>query len=316
MRKGKLTPIELKNLIFDTLQSRRSEVKLNAGPGEDCAVIKCEDYILFTGDPITASCEHPGKLAININANDIAAGGGEPVAVLMTVLAPPNADPEEIKALMIEAEQAAKEINVDIIGGHTEFTDAVTRMVVSCAMIGRAVKPITSSKASAGDRVVISKYAGIEGSLILSEHAPDIATDYKEELEWMKNNLSVILEGKIAAIAGVSTLHDVTEGGILGAVAEVCESSGKGADIYVDDIPLLNATKVLTEKFKIDPYRLLSSGCMLMTTSDPELLIAYFKAEGIKATIIGKINETSGVKAHYGDNVIDVSVEADEIFKV
>lgn len=316
MRKGKLTPIELKNLIFDTLQSRRSEVKLNAGPGEDCAVIKCEDYILFTGDPITAPCEHPGKLAVNINANDIAAGGGEPVAVLMTVLAPPDADPEEIKSLMVEAEQAAKELNVDIIGGHTEFTDAVTRMVVSCAMIGRAVKPITSSKAEAGHSVVISKYAGIEGSLILSERAHEITDEFSEEIEWMKKSLSVIPEGKIAAIAGVSTLHDVTEGGILGAVAEVCESSEKGADIYVEQIPLLDATKALAKKFNIDPYRLLSSGCMLMTTPDPDLLISYFKAEGIKATVIGKINAERGVKAHYNDKIIDVSVEADEIFKV
>ena len=55
-------------------------------------------------------------------------------------------------------------------------------------------------------------------------------------------------------------MHDVTEGGILGAVWEMCEIAGVGAEICFEDIPVTEVTKKISEHFGIDWLRLISSG--------------------------------------------------------
>lgn len=317
MRKGKLSPQELQSIIFDTIKRRREEVHITAGIGEDCAAIKCEDYILVTTDPITTKCNNPARLAININANDIAASGGEPIAVTLTLLVPVGSNTEEIKAIMLEAEKAAEELNIEIVGGHTEFTDAVNRIVVNCTMLGRSVNPIATSGARDGDYIIMTKYAGIEGTLILAESQDHELHSYVDQLEYMRNNLSVIKEGQIAKSLNISSMHDITEGGVFGAVAELCGNRGIGAVIDVKAIPVLPVTSALTNKYSLDVYKLISSGSMLITSSEPHMVINKFESEGIKATIIGMINRSGKVYADYGSGVIqEVFVEADEILKI
>lgn len=316
MRKGKLTLCELQELIFNSFNRRREEVKMHPAIGEDCAAIQTSDYILVTTDPITTECNNPGKLALHINANDIASSGGEPMAITMTILAPPTASGDDIRSLMLEAEEAARELNVEIIGGHTEFTDAVNRIIVSCTMIGRANKLISSNGAQAGDSIIMTKYAGIEGTLILNDMYPEMLYDYQEDIKWMNNNLSVVLEGKIASQLEISSMHDVTEGGIFGAIAEICNYNNLGAIINVDDIIMLAATRHITEKLGLNPYQLISSGSMIITTSEPAMVINSMISQGIPACVIGTINNSGSVIADYGIRQEEISVMTDEINKV
>lgn len=314
MRKGKLTPSELQSVIFGIVKRRREEVLLSAGFGEDCAVLKIDENILVTTDPITTKCNNIGNLAINVNANDISASGGEPIAVTITILAPSDSSTEEIKNIMLDAEEAAEQLNIDIVGGHTEFTDAVNRIVVNCTMIGKVSEPVNSSGAKSGDSIIMTKYAAIEGTLILAERIKEISAQYQKELEWMRVNLSVITEGKIASRHKVSAMHDVTEGGVFGAVAEMCGGL-KGALIDVKSIPIMPVTKMLTEKYGLNVYKLIGSGSMLMTTDKPIKLIKALNESGIPAIEIGIINNSGKVIADYGDRYVSVEVEVDEILK-
>lgn len=314
MRKGKLTPSELQSVIFDIVKRRREEVLLSAGFGEDCAVLKIDENILVTTDPITTKCNNIGNLAINVNANDISASGGEPIAVTITILAPSDSSTEEIKNIMLDAEEAAEQLNIDIVGGHTEFTDAVNRIVVNCTMIGKVSEPVNSSGAKSGDSIIMTKYAAIEGTLILAERIKEISAQYQKELEWMRVNLSVITEGRIASRHKVSAMHDVTEGGVFGAVAEMCGGL-KGALIDVKSIPIMPVTKMLTEKYGLNVYKLIGSGSMLMTTDKPIKLIKALNESGIPAIEIGIINNSGKVIADYCDRYVSVEVEVDEILK-
>lgn len=314
MRKGKLTPSELQSVIFGIVKRRREEVLLSAGFGEDCAVLKIDENILVTTDPITTKCNNIGNLAINVNANDISASGGEPIAVTITILAPSDSSTEEIKNIMLDAEEAAEQLNIDIVGGHTEFTDAVNRIVVNCTMIGKVSEPVNSSGAKSGDSIIMTKYAAIEGTLILAERIKEISAQYQKELEWMRVNLSVITEGRIASRHKVSAMHDVTEGGVFGAVAEMCGGL-KGALIDVKSIPIMPVTKMLTEKYGLNVYKLIGSGSMLMTTDKPIKLIKALNESGIPAIEIGIINNSGKVIADYGDRYVSVEVEVDEILK-
>ncbi len=83
-------------------------------------------------------------------------------------------------------------------------------------------------------------------------------------------------------------MHDVTEGGIFGALWELAESSGVGLEIDLKKIPVRQETIEISEFFQINPYELISSGCMLMASPDGNELLRNLQKAGIPAALIGK----------------------------
>ena len=90
MKVGKISETVLKRSIFKQIHTKRDEVLLGAGVGEDCAAVKLapgEIFVIST-DPITGTVKDVGMLAIQITANDLASSGAEPVGVMLTILLP------------------------------------------------------------------------------------------------------------------------------------------------------------------------------------------------------------------------------------
>lgn len=132
MKEGKLDFEDLRNIILNNKTIKRKEVKIRNDVGEDCSIIDFGEYEgIFSTDPITGASENVGKLAVHINCNDIASAGGEPIGILVTILAPTSSTLQEINEIMKEINEEAAKINVEIIGGHTEVTSAVNKMVIS-----------------------------------------------------------------------------------------------------------------------------------------------------------------------------------------
>ena len=119
-----------------------------------------------------------GKLAVHINCNDIASSGGEPIGILVTILAPTSSSLEEINKVMNEIDEEAAKIGVEIIGGHTEVTSAVNKMVISVTVIGKNLKgkSIKTAGAKLGDDIIVTKALGLEGTYIL-------INDYEERIQ-------------------------------------------------------------------------------------------------------------------------------------
>ena len=86
-------------------------------------------------------------------------------------------------------------------------------------------------------------------------------------------------------------MHDATEGGILGAIWEVAECSNVGVEVYADEIPVLECTKELCRAAGINYLRLISSGTMIITAFDGELMVKKLKDSGVNAAVIGRITE-------------------------
>lgn len=181
---------------------------------------------------------------------------------------------------MHEIDEEAAKIGVEIIGGHTEVTSAVNKMVISVTVIGKNKKgkSIKTAGAEVGDDIIVTKTIGIEGTYILindyEERVKKILS--KEEIKFGKtliDKISVLEEGKIGGEFGVNSMHDITEGGLLGGLFEVAMASDKGFKILKDKIPMLDITKKVCEEFQIDPLRLISSGSMIITTKNGEELI-------------------------------------------
>lgn len=303
MRLGKLTNNDLKELVFNKIKEKRSEVVVRPGIGEDCAVIDFADtFCVASTDPITASSKDIGALSVHVSCNDVASSGAEPLAMLVTLLIPPHAEKADMEEIMRDITDAADSLNVDIVGGHTEVTDAVNRVIVSATVFGKAKKDrvVKSSGAKVGDALVMTKYAATEGTVIIAndyEHRLKafLSEDEIAEAKAQKESFSVVKEGMIAAAFGVSAMHDITEGGVIGAVHEICAASSCGAVIDLDQVPILPVTQKICAALKLDPYRLISSGSMLMAARDGERLLDLLKSAGIQAAVIGSIVD-SGIK--------------------
>ncbi|GFP77524.1 AIR synthase family protein [Clostridium fungisolvens] len=325
MKSGKLNWDDLKGLINNNKSVKRDEVRVRNGVGEDCSVIDFGEYeCVISTDPITGAAENIGRLAVHVNCNDVASCGVDPMAILVTILAPENTTFEEINDVMKQIDEETSKINVEIIGGHTEITSAVNRIVVSCTVLGKCIsgKAVSTAGAQIGDDIVVTKSLALEGTNIIVndkiEKLKDVLT--KEEINEAKeyiNKISVIMEGKVSGKFGVNSMHDITEGGVLGALWELADASNVGFKVYEDRMPVTAVTKKVCKVFNIDPLKLISSGSMIITTKNGEELVKLLMKNGINSTIIGNITNDEGilVKELEGE-VIVPQPERDELFSI
>lgn len=324
MEVGKLPTELLEQKILSKIRPSRKEILVGAGVGEDCSVIDFGDEVcVLSTDPITGASKGIGKLAIHISCNDVASNGVEPIAILLTILAPESARLEEIAQVLEEAKETAAQLNVEIIGGHTEVSAAVNRMIVSTTCIGKGKKQsmVTSHGAQPGDDVLMTKWVGLEGSAILAQDREEelkevLSTDLLEEAKGYMSYISVLKEGMLAGRIGATAMHDVTEGGLLGALWEIAAASKIGVEIEETLIPLTEATRKICEYFKINPLGLISSGVMLITTHNTEKLLSAFRERGMQVTKIGRVVEGQSVLIEDGERIPLTPPEADELFKV
>ena len=325
MRIGKLDNEELRRLVLDRLPPAGQFVTSGPAVGVDCSAIRFGDgQVVLSTDPITGAAAGIGRLAVMVACNDIAACGIRPTALLMTIIAPPAATADDIRTVIDQAAAAAEKLNVSIIGGHTEVSDAVTRFVISSTALGFTYgnRLITASDGQAGDALVMSKTAGLEGTAILAaDHARRLSGKLTEkdlqEAHNLINQLSVVEEGSCGSDVGVHAMHDATEGGILGACWELAEASCLGCTIDQAEIPIHPITERICAILGLNPLRLVASGSMIMATPEPDKLIAALSGKGIRGSRIGRLTENPARIVISGNETLELSSPGpDELYKI
>ncbi|MDW7656690.1 MAG: AIR synthase family protein [Bacillota bacterium] len=299
MKIGKLNHEELQRLVLDRLPHQAGTVLNGPGIGLDCAAVRFSDgHVVLTSDPITGATADIGRLSIHVSCNDIAACGIRPSVLMMVLIAPPDCQADDIRRIVDQAAATARQLNVSIVGGHTEISDAVSRFVIITTAIGFTYgDQITNADGGrAGDTILMTKTAGIEGTAILAadQHKRLLQhfsqTELNEAVALM-DSISVIEEGAIGGRLNVHAMHDATEGGILGACWEIAEASGLGCVIHPDKIPLETLTRRICEALAIDPLRLIASGSLLIVTDRPDDVMTELTRKGILCTAIGQLTE-------------------------
>ena len=308
---GKLDSDMLRQIVFGKITYRNDDVKVRPGIGEDCALIDFGDYdCVMSTDPISSTVSDIGRLAIHITCNDIASNGIQPLGIMLACMLPEGTTDADVEEIMQQAGTTAAEVGVEIIGGHTEITPAVRQPVIVSTAIGKA--PAGTSQdgndMKPGDFIMMTKAVGLEGTgIIACDHeeelraacGPDgerLVSD--EEIAKAKSFLdlvSVVPEGVAAGKVGTHGMHDITEGGILGAVWEMCQISRTGAEVWEDAIPMHPETEKICRLFDVDPLRLISSGSMIIIVPKEKRteMEEAMKAAGVDASVIGIIKEES-----------------------
>lgn len=300
---GKIPPKQLEEIVMAPIQSslvQRSDVVLRPKTGEDCSAVDLQgELCVLSTDPITGAAKDVGYLAVQINCNDIFSAGAEPMGILLTVLLPPESEEEVLKEIMEGAVKAAAELHIEILGGHTEVTDAVCKPLVSATVIGKSRNRnlICTGGGQVGQDVVMSKWAGLEGTAIIAKEYEEqllekgVSREFIHRAKGFVSLLSVGMESEIAFDHGATAMHDATEGGVLGAVWEMAECSHLGVTLWQDQIPLREETKEICQACHVDPLRLVSSGSMVFATADGAGLVEKLGEKGVFAAIIGRLTE-------------------------
>jgi hydrogenase maturation factor len=299
---GKLRP-EMLQALFDKHPVKDPRVVVGPRVGEDAAVIDMGDrYLVATTDPITFATGDLAWYALHVNANDIAVRGARPRWFLATLLLPSRMTSEEmVQALFEQLTDACDELEIALVGGHTEVTHGLDRPLVIGTMLGEVVKDklVTTGGARVGDAVVMTKGVPLEGAAIIAREKEDDlkargvpASLLRRAKAFLRTpGISVLPEAEIACEFGVHAMHDPTEGGIATALWEMADAAGVGLRIDRERIMVLPEGRELCAAYGLDPLGTIASGALLMTLApgDAALVIHALARESIDCHFIGQV---------------------------
>ncbi|RAW44426.1 hydrogenase expression protein [Halorubrum sp. 48-1-W] len=294
---GKVPPEALTELLAAT---GATDPAVSTGPahGEDAAAIDLGDRTLVVAtDPLSLATDAVGRLAVHVACNDVAASGADPRWLTNTVLVP-DADPDRLSAIAADVDAAATDLGAAVVGGHTETVPALERPILSMTALGTTHRFLSTGGATPGDRLLLTKGAGIEATAIL-------ATDFREacaaggvDEATLESAVGFLADVSVvpdaAAIRDVATAaHDPTEGGVAGALVELATASAAVVDVDRDRVPVRPETRACCDALGIDPLRAFGSGALLAAVP-PERVDGALDAlttAGIAAAEIGSVRE-------------------------
>lgn len=283
LRNGKLKEDALSrsvNRIMDKYRTDNNE----ADPGNGVRLV-------LSSDPITLRTGLAGMLSVYSVVNDLAAKGAEPQTLSTVILLPPGSTEEELRVIEEQIGAAAKAERIIVTGGHTEVTTAVMRPVIIASGTGiirrsGAVSDVISDADSdvvsgaagkrsfAGWDIVMSKYAGIEGTAMLAaEMQAKLADKFSEFFVKEAGGFTSMLSVRPEAVATQSIIPEAvmmnaSEGGIYAALWKLADKCGAGITVDLKKIPVRQETIEISNYFDFDPYMMESAGSLLMAVPE------------------------------------------------
>jgi hydrogenase expression/formation protein HypE len=299
---GKL-PMEVLAAMLSKAPVTDPRVLLGPGIGLDCGIIEIDGHLLvLKTEPITFATDEIGWYGIQVSANDIATTGAVPRWYLVTLLLPENkTTPSLVERISTQIYDACRQMDISVLGGHTEITHGLDRPILVGTLIGEVTREnlVTQRDSRPGDRILLTKGIPIEGTALLAREfsaelnavlTPDELTEAADFL--YHPGISVVPDAQTAIRAGrVTAMHDPTEGGVAAALWEMAISSS--ATFQIDSrrimIPPLSAK--ICRHFHLDPLATIASGALLLTVAaqDAGAICAALQAQAIACTEIGQV---------------------------
>lgn len=302
MKSGKVSEAVVKRSVIKAVNKQETQqVVSKAGVGCDAGLFSCEEAtgVMATSCTSLAGCEEGlVKIAVHRACNSLAAAGSTPVAVTLQLMLPESAEEKELKAVMKDALAACEEAGVALANGHTQISSFVEEPVISVTAVGSAQAVMTMEETVYGSDLVMTKSAGLAGAAFLAKHYREnlherYTYSFIDKAAAKETEVSVLPEIKVLKELGIRHMHDVAEGGVFGAVWELCERLCAGVELDLKQIPICQETVEICEYFDVNPYQLKGDGALLFLTHDSAATIKALKAQGIPAAVIGRVNESN-----------------------
>ena len=244
-------PLDLiERIVYPRLGAKRTEVIVGPGHGRDNAVVRlgCNQVLVATADPLSVipplGLKDSAYLSVHLLASDLATCGFPPRFMMVNLSLPPQMKNEEFDEYWSSLSFECKKLGVAIIGGHTgRYIGSDYTVIGGGVMMTLAPEQeyLASCMSKPGDALIMTKGTGIATTAILSRAFPKTiekayGTSFLEKAQRYLRQFSVVEDALTAASIGlrdkgITAMHDVTEGGLLGALYEFSEASKVGLEI-------------------------------------------------------------------------------------
>ena len=311
---GKIQNDFYKELIFPFCGAQRPEVKIGPAYGVDVAVIDLPGgmALALTSDPLSLipslGLRESAWLSVQLMANDMSTTGFAAMYAQFVLNLPPTLSTNDFKTYWGYLHEFCEQAGIAITGGHTGKILGQHSTVSgggTMLTMAPAKNILTSKGASPGDVLIVTKECALLSTAILARSFPQtfmraLGGELHKQACDNFYETSAVEAGVTAGCfhrqtGSVTAMHDVTEGGVLGAVFELAHASECGVTVKVQDIPVGVAQQRVCQVVGIDPYYSVGAGAMLITVK-PEAadgLTDRLTEAGIKATPIGTITGLS-----------------------
>lgn len=266
------------------------------GIGDDCAVIP-KDYessLLVSTDLLVEgvhflkhriSAEDLGYKALTVNLSDIAAMGGTPQSIFLSLGLPADTEVSWVDQFFKGLGTLADKFGVKLLGGDT--TRSLQATIVNVAIIGTALNENIKLRSAAkpGDIVCVTAELGdsAAGLKCLLQNKPETPLT-KALIHAHHKPVPHVRQGEwLGAQSAVHAMMDVSDG-IASDLNHILKQSQCGASIFVEKLPISESLKKASKEFSWNESALAVSGgedyCLLFTAekkSIESLSIAYLK---------------------------------------
>lgn len=311
---GKVSSEVFKKDLLNFCGAQRGEVILGPRFGVDTALVDLGngDVLAISSDPLSLipslGMKVSAWLSVHLLANDMSTTGFAPQYAQFVLNLPLSLSRELFKDYWNNIHSLCQKMNISITGGHTGQTSGIESTIAGGGTFFlKAPKDqvLNSSMAKAGDSILMTKHAAISSTSLLSMAFPitvqkELGSKIQQEAADNFWKLSVLKEATLAhqtlqPHSALHAMHDVTEGGILGAIQEMAQASSLGFTVKTDLIPVPDEVRLLAELFEIDPLISIGAGSMIMAVSpgSESKLIDALAKERIEAVQVGTFTENS-----------------------
>lgn len=309
---GKVHQDFFKEIIFPACGAQREEVLTGPEFGVDVSVVKLPGgYALAsTSDPLSLipslGLQESAWLSVHLMASDMATTGHLPQYALFTLNLPPTLRAEDFSTYWHHISDFCKELGTAIVGGHTgRFEGQNSTVAGGGTMLTVAPENtvLTSKGARPGDELIMTRECAISASAILALSFPETIRNacgaetlqQAQQLFYATSAVHAAVTAVKAGIKekGVTAMHDVTEGGVCGAMYELASASDCGVAVFAEQIPAGNAQQQICAHFGIDPLFSVGAGSLIIAAAPgkAEQIIEALKQENIPARVVGKLTE-------------------------
>ncbi len=320
MKPGKISENVLKRSVLKYIEHGKEEIARGAGIGNDCALFASCQSVATNTCALAVKGAVQIRHAIHAAVNTLAAGGQKAEFILLNITVAERVREKKLQEMMEEAAKLCKELDLQIIGGHTEISNHVEGIVTSVTALGRpmggqdnahsdrSVERSGAKEEPRGYDIVVSGYVGMEAAaLIASEKEEELLERFPrrfvEEAKEFAREISAVKAARIGLEQEAFLMHDIREGGIFGALWEMAQRIQKGLVIDLKKIPMKQTVVEICNYYDLNPYELLSQGCMLFLTKNGEQLTEILWENDIMAAVIGTITNTNDRIIENGEEI-------------